>query len=157
MYEHGLDARCLGGWRGRLLGIALLGFWLAQAGAETPILARVEAVESDGISVMAADDQAGLGARRWKIRLSDASVAASMLPGVRVQLWLTASGEVSGLRVLPEPLDQNSDLTGVRARLSRGAGSGDATSGAGSGRGGGHGGGGGGGGGGHGGGGGGGR
>ena len=157
MYEHGLDARCLGGWRGRLLGVALFGFWLAQAGAETPILARVEVVETDGITVMAADDQAGLGARRWKIRLSDANVAASMLPGVRVQLWLTASGEVSGVRVLPEPLDQNGDLTGVRARLSRGAGSGDGARGAGSGRGGGHGGGGGGGGGGHGGGGGGGR
>jgi hypothetical protein len=115
-----------------VLGAALLLLTLATEAAAEVHLGRVLGVEGDTILVSVAATAAPL--RLPASALPDARLAA---PGTLVRVWSgDEAGEAGGLRLTPVANGAGRDLTGVRGRLSRGAGRAGAGAGSGGGRGG---------------------
>ena len=112
-------------WRfWRMITCCWLSLWAQLAGADTPILARVLAVEADKVTLIA-EDRTGSTPHRWSIRLGDMNAALGLAPGVLVHLWEQPGGHDPStlhtvrLTTIPDRT-LTSDRTGVRFRLSRG-------------------------------------
>ena len=88
----------------------------APVGAEEVMLGRVLSVTADSVTVALGDDSAG---RRLTLPLDEVG-GRGLVPGSLVRVW---SGDASAVRMTPIG-GGVADRTGVRARLSRGAGRG---------------------------------